>query len=82
MTTTNNIVTYLLKAFLGNGSINTVNVQQWNICLSERMLLRVARQQRTNEDAGKESRDLFYVCVLPYATIELCFLCVVRAEAI
>jgi hypothetical protein len=45
-------VTDLLKAFLGNGSVNTVNVQQWEMCLSGRMLLRVARQQRTNEDAG------------------------------
>jgi hypothetical protein len=55
------IVTDLLKAFLGKGSVNMVNVQQWKMCLSGRMLLRVARQQRTNEDAGKESRDLFSV---------------------
>jgi hypothetical protein len=45
-------VTDLLKAFLGNGSVNTFNVQQWKMCLSGRMLLRVARQQRTNEDTG------------------------------
>jgi hypothetical protein len=42
----------LLEAFLGNGSVNTANVQQWEMCLSGRMLLYVARQQRTNEDAG------------------------------
>jgi hypothetical protein len=42
----------LLKTFLGNGSVNTVNVQQWEMCLSRRMLFRVARQQRTNEDTG------------------------------
>jgi hypothetical protein len=53
------IVTDLLKEFLGNGSINTANVQQWKMCLNGRMLLRVARQQRTNENAGWESRDLF-----------------------
>jgi hypothetical protein len=46
------IVTDLRKAFLGNGSVNTVNVQQWKMCLSGRMLLRVARQQRTSEEAG------------------------------
>jgi hypothetical protein len=46
------IVTDLLKAFLGNGSTNTVNVQQWKMCLSGRMLLHVARQQRVIEDAG------------------------------
>jgi hypothetical protein len=46
------IVTDLLKAFLGYASVNTVNVQQWKICLSGRMLLRVARQQHTSEDAG------------------------------
>jgi hypothetical protein len=45
-------VTDLLKVFLGNGSINTVNVQQWKMCISGLTLLRVARQQRTNEDAG------------------------------
>jgi hypothetical protein len=45
-------VTDLLKAFLGNGSVNTVNVQQWEMCVSGRMLLRVARQQRTSEDGG------------------------------
>jgi fumarate hydratase class II len=43
-----NIVADLLKAFLRNGSVNTVNVQQWKMCLSGRMLLRAARQQRTN----------------------------------
>jgi hypothetical protein len=42
----------LLKAFLGKGFVKTVNVQQWEMYLSGRMLLRVARQQRTNEDAG------------------------------
>jgi hypothetical protein len=47
-----NNVTDLLKAFLGSGSVNTVNVQQWKMCLGGRMLLCVARQQRTNEDAG------------------------------
>jgi hypothetical protein len=43
---------HLLKAFLGNGPVNTANVQQRMICLSVRMLWRVAGQQRTNEDAG------------------------------
>jgi hypothetical protein len=37
----------LLKAFLGSGFVNIVKM-----CLSGRMLLCVARQQRTNEDAG------------------------------
>jgi hypothetical protein len=46
------IVTDLLKAFLGNRSVNTVNAQQWETCLSGRMLLHVATQQRTNKDAG------------------------------
>jgi hypothetical protein len=46
------IVTDLLKAFLGNVSVNTVSVQQWKMYLSGRMLLLVGRQQRTNEDAG------------------------------
>jgi hypothetical protein len=49
--------------------------------LSGEMLLGVARQQRTNENAGYESRDLF--CMWSYlCKIELGFLCVVRAEAI
>jgi hypothetical protein len=39
------------KAFLGNGSVNNVNVQQWKMCLTGRMLLRDATQERTNEDA-------------------------------
>jgi hypothetical protein len=45
-------VTDLLKAFLGNGSVNTANVQQWKMRLGGRMLLRFARQQHTNEDVG------------------------------
>jgi hypothetical protein len=52
-------ITDLLKAFLGNGSVNTVNVQQWKMCLSGRILLRVVSKQRNNEDADRESRDLF-----------------------
>jgi hypothetical protein len=47
-----NAITDLFKAFLGNSSVNTVNVQQWEMWLSGRILLRVARQLRTNEDAG------------------------------
>jgi hypothetical protein len=46
------IVTDLLKAFLGNGSVNTINAQQWKMCLRGRMFLCVVRQQRTSEDAG------------------------------
>jgi hypothetical protein len=42
----------VLKAFLGNGSANTVNVEQWKMCLSGQMLLRVARQEHANEDVG------------------------------
>jgi hypothetical protein len=42
----------LLKTFIDNGSVNTVNVQQWEMFLSGRMLLRVARQHRNNDDAG------------------------------
>jgi hypothetical protein len=42
----------MLKVFVGNCSVNTVNVQQWKICLSGRMLLRLVRQQRISEDAG------------------------------
>jgi hypothetical protein len=38
-----NIVMDLLQALLGNGWVNTVNVQQWWMPLSGRMLLRVAR---------------------------------------
>jgi hypothetical protein len=45
-------VTDLLKVLLGNGKVNTINEQQWEMSLSGRMLLHVARQQRTNEDAG------------------------------
>jgi hypothetical protein len=45
-------VTDLLKAFLGNGSVNAVDLQQWKMCLGGRVLLCVAVQQRTNEDAG------------------------------
>jgi hypothetical protein len=45
------IATDFLTAFLDNGSVNTVSVQQWKICLSGGMLLRVARQQDTIEDA-------------------------------
>jgi hypothetical protein len=45
-------VTDLLKEFLGSGSVNTVTVQQWKMCLSGWMLLRVATRWRTNEDAG------------------------------
>jgi hypothetical protein len=70
-----NNVTDLLKAFLGNGSVNTVNVQQRQMCLSGRMLLRVAKTLARNHVTGS-------LCGLPYATIELCFLYVVSAEAI
>jgi hypothetical protein len=42
----------LLKEFLGSGSVKKVNVQQWKMYLGGRLLLRVARQQRTDEDAG------------------------------
>jgi hypothetical protein len=45
------------------------------------MLMRVAKQQRTNEDIGQESCDLFPVWS-SLCKIELGFLCVVRAEAI
>jgi hypothetical protein len=45
-------VTDLLKVFLGNTAVNTANMQKWKMCLSGRMLLRIARQQRTNEDTG------------------------------
>jgi hypothetical protein len=45
-------ITDLFEPFLGNGSVKTFNVEQWIMYLSGRMLLRVARQQRTNEDAG------------------------------
>jgi hypothetical protein len=55
------IVINSINVLLGNSSVNTVNVQQWRMCLSGRMLLLVARQQRTNEDAGWESCDLFSV---------------------
>jgi hypothetical protein len=34
----------LSNPFLSNGSVNTVNVQQWKMCLSRRMLLSVGRQ--------------------------------------
>jgi hypothetical protein len=44
-----NIVKDLLKAFLGNGSVNTVNTQQWKMCLSERMLLLVDWQQAAQQ---------------------------------
>jgi hypothetical protein len=56
-----NTVTDLLKAFLGNGSINTVYAQHWKMCLGGRRVMRIAMQQRTNEDASKESHDLFSV---------------------
>jgi hypothetical protein len=65
------IVTDLLKAILRKGSVNTVNVQEWKMCLSGRILLTLARNHVTCSLGG-----------LLYATIELCFLCVVRAEAI
>jgi hypothetical protein len=49
---TKHTVTDLLKAFLGNSSVNMANVQRWKMCLSGRMLLCIARQQRTNEVPG------------------------------
>jgi hypothetical protein len=45
------------------------------------MLLHVARQQRTNEELARNHVTCF-LCGLPYATIELGFLCVVHAEHI
>jgi hypothetical protein len=47
----------MATALLGNRLINTPRPnthtrQQWKMCLSGGMLLRIARQQRTNEDAG------------------------------
>jgi hypothetical protein len=78
-----NNVTDLLKAFLGNGSVNTVNVQQWKMCLSGRILLRVAR---LGNSAPMKTLARDHVtrslCGPPYAIIELCFLFVVCAEAI
>jgi hypothetical protein len=32
--------------------VNMVNMQQWKMCLCGEMLLLIAKQQRTNEDAG------------------------------
>jgi hypothetical protein len=46
-----NNITDLLKAFLGKGSVNSQHANMEDY-LSGRVLLRVARQQRTNEDAG------------------------------
>jgi hypothetical protein len=55
------IVTDLINALPDNSSVNMFNLQQWNMSLSGRMLLLVATQQRTNKNAGLESRDLFSV---------------------
>jgi hypothetical protein len=75
------IVTDMFNAFLGNDSVNTVDVQQWEMCLSGQLLPRVTRQQRTDEDGGYESRDLFSVWSL-CNNGTVFFLCVVRPEAI
>jgi hypothetical protein len=54
------IVLDLLKAFLGKGSVNMVNVEQWKMCLNGPMLLRTSRCT-AHPDAGSESCDLFSV---------------------
>jgi hypothetical protein len=66
------MVTELLKALLGNGSVNTVNVQQWKMCLSGRTPMKTLARNHV----------ICSLFGLPYAKLELCFLCVVRAEAI
>jgi hypothetical protein len=43
---------WMAKALLGNDSVSMVNVQQWKICLSGRMLLLVTGQKHSNEDAA------------------------------
>jgi hypothetical protein len=46
------IVTDLLKAFLGNGSVNRVNVQQWKMCLNECYGSLLSNSQGANKLAG------------------------------
>jgi hypothetical protein len=55
--------------------------QQWKMCLSGGMLLHAAGQQRINEALAR-NHITSSLCGLPFATIELRFLCMVRAEAI
>jgi hypothetical protein len=67
----------MARALLGNGPVNTPspNTQRNNgRRLSGGILLRVASQQRTNEDAGSESRDLF--CVIFLIQQYICVICV------
>jgi hypothetical protein len=71
-------VTWMARALLGNGPVNTPqpNTRKATVEDVSRgvILLLIARQQRANEDAG------LFMCGLPYATVGLSFLCVVRAE--
>jgi hypothetical protein len=47
-----NIVTDLLKAFLGNGSVNAVTRVTIEDVSQRMNVLRIVKQQRTNEDTG------------------------------
>jgi hypothetical protein len=78
---TKHTVTDLIKAFLGNGSVNTVNVQQWKSASVEECYCALLGNSATMKTLAG-NHVTCSLCGLPYATIELCFLCVVRAEAI
>jgi hypothetical protein len=74
------IVMHLLKAFLGNGSVNTVNVQQWKIFQWTNYCALLGNNAPMKTLA--RNHVTCFLCGLPYVTIEVCFMCVVRAEAI
>jgi hypothetical protein len=76
-----NIVTDLLKALLGNGSVNTVNLRQWKMCLSDECYCALLGKGAPIKTLTR-NRVTCFLCGLPYAKIELYFLCVVRAESI
>jgi hypothetical protein len=76
-----NIITDLLKEFLGNGSVNMVNVQQWKMCVSGRMLLPLLGNSAPLKTLAR-NHVICSLCSLPYVTIELYFLCMVRAKSI
>jgi hypothetical protein len=73
----------MARALLGNGPVNTPQLNTRKATVEDvsqgGMLLRFARQQRTNEEVNHVT---CFLCDLPYPAIELGFLCVVRAEPI
>jgi hypothetical protein len=66
------IVTELLKAFLGNGSVSTVNVNNGRCVSVDECYCALLRNRAPMKTLARNHLTCS-LCGLPYATVELCF---------